>query len=340
MQNEIDSNGVFETMLVNCLQVPGVKVNRNKFLYDALSKYEHDPKKISNAISTNPIDAGIDKKTLDKVAKSIINKRTLISSGSSFVAGLPGGFAMMASVPADMAQYFGIAIRLAQELVYIYGEEDLFDGASIYDSKVRHTLIVYIGVMFGIEGASQVVRLVSSQLSKAALKKLPTKALTKTFYYPIIKNIGRMLSIKVTKNTFAKGVSKSIPIIGGVISGGMTFLSLRPMGQKLQECLSEAKFDYTENLIKKDIETIEQFYKNEDIIDIAYREAFDEENVNNQYKNIFNENCKEENINIVDELEKCKTLLEQGLISEEEANNIKDKLLNKYYKLNQFNMLR
>ena len=125
MQNEVESSGVFETLMVNSLQVPGVKVNRNKFLYDALSRYEHDSKKISNAISTNPIDAGIDKKTLDKVAKYTINKTTAISSGASFAAGLPGGFAMMASIPADVAQYFGMSIRLAQELAYIYGEEVL-----------------------------------------------------------------------------------------------------------------------------------------------------------------------------------------------------------------------
>ena len=340
MQNEFESSGVFETLMVNSLQVPGVKVNRNKFLYDALSKYEHDPKKISNAINTNPIEAGIDKKTLDKVAKYTINKTTAISSGASFAAGLPGGFAMMASIPADVVQYFGMSIRLAQELAYIYGEEDLFDGTEIDDSRVRDTLIAYIGVMFGVQGASEVVRIISTQLSKTALKRLPQKALTKTFYYPIIKNIGKVLSVKITKDTFAKGVSKAIPIVGGVVSGGMTFFSLRPMGKKLQECLSESKFNYDENLMKKDVETIENFSENENIIDVEYTDSFDEDTINNQSKNTFKEYYREKetplerNIDIVNELEKCKNLLEQGLINEEEANKIKNELLNKYYKLN------
>ncbi len=340
MQNEVDSSGVFETVMVNSLQIPGVKVNRNKFLYDALSKYEHDSKKISNAISTNPIDAKIDRKTLDKVAKYTINKTTAISSGASFAAGLPGGFAMMASIPADVAQYFGMAIRLAQELAYIYGEEDLFDGTEIDDSRVRHTLIGYIGVMFGVQGASEVVRIVSTQLSKTALKRLPRKPLMKTFYYPIIKDICKVLSIKMNKGIFAKGVSKAIPIVGGVVSGGMTFFSLRPMGIKLQECLSEAKFDYNENLIKKDIETIEKFSENEDIIDVEYTDSFDEYISDNQSENTFNDNFIEKemaldkNIDIVNELEKCKKLLDQELISEEEFNKIKDDVLKKYYNLN------
>ena len=340
MQNEVDSSGVFETVMVNSLQIPGVKVNRNKFLYDALSKYEHDPKKVSNAINTNPIDAKIDRKTLDKVAKYTINKTTAISSGASFAAGLPGGFAMMASIPADVAQYFGMAIRLAQELAYIYGEEDLFDGTEIDDSRVRHTLIGYIGVMFGVQGASEVVRIVSAQLSKTALKRLPRKALMSKFYYRIIKHICKVLSIKMNKGIFAKGVSKAIPIVGGVVSGGMTFFSLRPMGIKLQECLSEAKFDYNEDLIKKDIETIEKFSENEDIIDVEYKDSFDEYTIDNQSENTFNENYIErevaldKNIDIVNELEKCKKLLEQELISEEEFNKIKDDILKKYYNLN------
>lgn len=338
MQNEVESSGVFETLMVNSLQVPGVKVNRNKFLYDALSRYEHDSKKISNAISTNPIDAGIDKKTLDKVAKYTINKTTAISSGASFAAGLPGGFAMMASIPADVAQYFGMSIRLAQELAYIYGEEDLFNGTEIDDSRVRQTLIAYIGVMFGVQGASEVVRIISTQLSKTALKRLPQKALTKTFYYPIIKNIGKILSVKVTKDSFAKGVSKVIPIVGGVVSGGMTFFSLRSMGKKLQECLSESKFNYDENLMKKDIETIEKFSENEGIIDVEYTDSFDEDTINNKSESILNECYREEtslekNIDIKDELEKCKELVEQGLINEEDANKIKNELLKKYYKL-------
>lgn len=82
---------------------------------------------------------------------------------------------MMASIPADVAQYFGMSIRLAQELAYIYGEEDLFNGTEIDDSRVRQTLIAYIGVMFGVQGASEVVRIISTQLSKTALKRLPQK---------------------------------------------------------------------------------------------------------------------------------------------------------------------
>lgn len=34
------------------------------------------------------------------------------------------------------------------------------------------------------------------------------------------------IGVKVTKDSFAKGVSKVIPVVGGVVSGGLTFASI------------------------------------------------------------------------------------------------------------------
>jgi hypothetical protein len=60
------------------------------------------------------------------------------------------------------------------------------------------------------------VRVLSTQIAKTTLKKLPQKALTKTFWYPIVKQIGKAIGVKVTKTTVAKGFSKAIPVIGGL----------------------------------------------------------------------------------------------------------------------------
>jgi hypothetical protein len=140
---------------------------------------------------------------------------------------------MAASIPADTLQFFGMSLRLAQELSYLYGADDLWQGGEIDSERVCNQLILYFGVMFGVSGASSGVRLLSSQLAKQTLKKLPQKALTKTFWYPFVKQIGRFIGIKVTKESLAKGLSKAIPIVGGVISGGITFASMKPMGTRL-----------------------------------------------------------------------------------------------------------
>lgn len=93
--------------------------------------------------------------------------------------------------------------------------------------------------MFGVGGATATIKALSAQLSKEALKKILNKALTKTVYYPIIKKKSAMIGVKMTKDTFAKGISKMIPLAGGVISGGITYSSMTKMGNRLMHVLEE-----------------------------------------------------------------------------------------------------
>ena len=160
--------------------------------------------------------------------------------------GLPGGIAMGATIPADTVQFFGMSLRLAQELSYLYGAQDLWKDGEVDDDAIRGQLILYCGVMFGVSGAAAGVRVLSSQIAKTTLKKLPQQALTKTLWFPVVKQVGKLVGVKVTKNTVAKGVSKAIPIVGGVVSGGLNFASMLPMAKRLAAALDKANFDYTE----------------------------------------------------------------------------------------------
>lgn len=45
----------------------------------------------------------------------------------------------------------------------------------------------------------------------------------------------------MTKDVFAKGVAKVIPIVGGVVSGGITFASYMPMSKKFKKYLAGLK---------------------------------------------------------------------------------------------------
>lgn len=165
---------------------------------------------------------------------------------------------MMATIPADTLQYFGISLRLAQELAYLYGEEDLWSDGNISEEKILNTLILYCGVMFGASGASATLRVLASQLGKQALKKIPKMTLTKTFYYPIIKSIVRFFGGRMTKDIFGKAVAKSIPFLGGVVSGGITFATLRPMGLRLVNSFDVAKFAYRNDNLELDLMEIQK----------------------------------------------------------------------------------
>ena len=243
-----------ETIITNAVKMPGVKVNRSKFLAEIFADGDSNLQAI---IDMGPISAGVSQERIEKAATKLIFVRTSQSSVASFVAGIPGGFAIAATIPADVAQFFGMALRLAQELSYLYGASDLWAEDQLNDEKVRNQLILYCGVLFGVSGAVSGVRILSTQIAKTALKKLPQKALTKTFWYPIIKQIGKAIGVKVTKTTMAQGISKAVPIVGGVISGSLNYVSMMPMANRLNAALDKACFNYSEEEMAADIEAIE-----------------------------------------------------------------------------------
>ncbi|EHO82592.1 hypothetical protein HMPREF0380_01449 [Eubacterium infirmum F0142] len=308
-QNELKkSDSAIVQVIETAVQLPGVKVNRESFLVSMFEKKEKDLKE--KILEAGPIEAGISKDELMKIARSLVVDRTLKSTTMSFAAGLPGGVAMAATIPADTVQYFGIALRLAQEIAYLYGEADLWSEGNLKEEKVMNTLVIYCGVMFGAGGAAATLRVLASQLGKQALKKIPQMALTKTFYYPLIKSLVRFFGGKMTKDVFGKAVAKAVPVLGGFVSGGITFATLRPMGFRLVNTLDEAKFSYT----KVELDA--------DLIEIQNTVELQEDNENNGLR-------MSTEASVAKEIKKNKELFDQGILTEEEFNEIKNKLIEK-----------
>ena len=122
-KKELPQELSLENIVTTVVQVPGVKVNRKKFLAEEFSS---QPEMIQAIVENGPIEAGMSQEQLAKMANHLIMSRTSTSSLASFAAGLPGGWAMAATVPADVMQFFGMSLRLAQELSYLYGAQDLW----------------------------------------------------------------------------------------------------------------------------------------------------------------------------------------------------------------------
>lgn len=322
-----------ESVITSAVQIPGVKVNRNKFLAELFSS---EDVVIQDILDFGPIQAGVTQEKLSKLSSKLILKRTSQSSIASFAAGIPGGLAMAATIPADILQFFGMALRLAQELSYLYGAEDLWQNGQVDDEKVKNQLLLYCGVMFGVSGAVSGVRVLSTQIAKTTLKKLPQKALTKTFWYPMIKQIGKAIGIKVTKSTVAKGISKAIPILGGVVSGGLNFASMMPMANRLQSALDSANFGYTDEELENDIKIIENIDENlendTNENEVKTKILDGGKKVGEKFSNIFNKNknaavVQEENP--IEVIKKLSELKEQGIITQEEFDIKKAELLSK-----------
>lgn len=286
---------------------------------------------IQDVLDLGPIAANIPQDRLTVLANKHILKRTSESSVAAFVAGIPGGFAMAATIPLDVLQFFGMELRLAQELAYMYGASDLWLNDQIDDEKVKNQLLLYCGVMFGVSGAVSGVRVLTTQIAKTTLKKLPQKALTKTFWYPIVKSMGKAIGIKVTKSTVAKGVSKVIPVIGGVISGGLNFASMMPMANRLQKALDSATFGYSEEDFEKDIIEIENISDAEPVEekDMKTKIVDGGKKALDNICGFFSKKKTFSTDYAMDTLKKLSELKDSGVITEEEFSQKKAELLAK-----------
>lgn len=324
--NEITREVALETIITNAIKIPGVKVDRKKFLAELFVK---ETDNIQLVLDEGPIVAGIEEKRLRKIAEKLILDRTTKSSLTSFAMGIPGGLAMLATIPTDILQFYGMTLKLAQELTYLYGARDLWQDGQVDEELIRSQLILYCGVMFGVTGASSGVRLLSTQIAKTALKKIPQKALTKTFWYPIIKQIGKGIGIKVTKTTMANGVSKVIPVVGGFVAGTITFISMKPMAEKLLFILEEVNFNYDERKFNKDIEIIDAIDENNQIkIDELTKDekkSFVEKG-KQKISDLFRKK-ETQQVDDLEQLKKLKELLDIDAITQEEYENKKKKIL-------------
>ncbi|WP_214782408.1 EcsC family protein [Exiguobacterium sp. S3] len=259
---------VFEVLMTNAVKLPVVKVDRKEFLAQSFSKYV-PATQLAEVVEKGPLEAKVPLSVIKKVAKRNITNQTMKSSSASFAAGLPGGIGLAATIPADTAQFFGFALRLAQEIGYLYGYDDFWEDGELDVERVNGELILFLGVMFGVGGATATIKALSAQLSKEALKKIPNKALMKTVYYPIIKKMSAMIGVKMTKDTFAKGISKMIPLAGGVISGGITYSSMTKMGNRLMNTLEEG-VNMTEAEFIESVEAVKR--ENLEIIEAEFVE--------------------------------------------------------------------
>ena len=175
-------------------------IDRDEFLKESIGDYiSEDMARI--AIEENTKAAGIRRKLVDTIAGQIISSEVNKASGVSVAAG-----STWATLPADVVQYFGFVLRIVQKLAYLYGWK-AFD------------LTIEDGKLVSEESANELTRLIGIMFDA--------------------KEEDKDIGAKMGKLTLAKGVVAPVPVLGGVLSGGLTYATLRPYAERLKDRLSE-----------------------------------------------------------------------------------------------------
>lgn len=280
-----------QTLVAKLASLSIVRVDREDFLRKTFGKSKYIDKILADGPqSVFTIDL------LKEKADEIIKNTTRKTAAASFASGLPSNLAVaVATGSADIIQFFAFALNLAQKISYLFGEDDIFkyanfgadlirkDGTYVpEDAQVR--MISYLGGMMGVNGAASLIVKTSQKAGANIGKKVAAQALTKTAWYPLLKKVCSYLGYKITKKTVESAINKTVPIFGGIISGGLTYATFKPMGTRLVDVFTkmlngEYDIDMDKNINEAFARSIEEIDRelDEDIIEGEYEEIIETE---------------------------------------------------------------
>lgn len=269
-----------QDIIILAIKIPGVHVTRESFLRRELFK-NYPSEVIDDAVARTPALAGISETDIDKIADEVIKFERNCVSGISAALGVPGGAAMAATIPADVVQYYGYTLRAIQKLLYLYGFPEIdSDGEGIsLDSETINRIIVCLGVMNGVAGANNAIKALAKALSVGVEKKLIAAALTKGTLYPILKSTLKWFGVKLTKEIFAKTVKNAIPVVGGIVGGGITFLSFKPCCMRLKDVLTDTMLSNPTHVSSSEEEQVFSHIVDGTAYEAEYEECIDQYSV-------------------------------------------------------------
>jgi len=233
-----------DNILLTAMKVPGVRIDRDRFLRKELSLFFAEDV-VDRAIASNPAEAGIPKEKINGIAQGVINREANQVTGFSVLASLPGAAlpaAVAGAVTAGIVAYFSHILRVIQELAYLYGFADFGlngedpDEQGI-DPDTMDQIMIFLGVMFGVRGSGPMLEKLAGFTAKHTAKKLVKHTLRKNAVIPGAEKIIAAIGIRLTKQMLADAVASAIPVAGSVASGLLMYALFKPRCMKLKRKL-------------------------------------------------------------------------------------------------------
>ena len=231
-------NKTWSSFLNGILKMPGAKINRESFLRKTFKGLSDEDIRV--CVSESPLKV-IPSADIEKAASSVINSHTTKATAVSTISGIPGGLAMLATVPADLANYYYHVALVGQKLGYLYGFPDMIDdnGKLTRDGEIM--LTAFIGVMNKVEMANELIKKIATEMAKRMSEetaiRVAGKVLSKQIVSQAIETVSTKLGMQITSKTAGRGLSKAIPFVSGIICGGITYATFKPQSKRLHEVL-------------------------------------------------------------------------------------------------------
>ena len=227
-----------QSVLASALRTPGVKINREEYLKKMLEPYYPDVT-MRTVIRYNPAKAGVPRHMINRIARREINYETARVTAASVVSTIPGGPAAIAAAIADMTAYFVFLLRVMQKLAYLYGFAEFRINADGADPETMSTIILFLGVMFGVHGSTDTLKKMTNIISRSVSKSLSKKAFTTSLVYPLVNAILTAVGLRMTRQLFADLLAAVVPVAGAAFAGFLTWVLFHPCCKRLRRQLME-----------------------------------------------------------------------------------------------------
>jgi len=230
--------------------------------YNKLPGYKIDPfeiwdrvGEISGEIIKHPRDTyKVDEFILDIVADDFIDSERNRLTLTGIVLGIPGGPISVGSSGVDIEEYVRTLFRISQALGYIYG---ILPNPLIDDFNFKHGNFIVAEILkimalgIGMGGVSVAFVEGAKKLAEKEAKDIMRKRISDKLITKLAKEIANHLGMKLTKSTISKSVLKFVPILGGLASGFMTYLSVEKLGKSFKTEIKKRRQEYKSYMIRK-----------------------------------------------------------------------------------------
>ena len=157
--------------------------------------------------------------SVEEAAVKMINAQIAKSTASGFVTGLGGIVTLPVSLPANLATVLYFQLRMIAGVAYMAGYD-------VHSPQVRSLTYMCLAGLTVEQLLKNTGIKIGTRITKTVAAKLPAK-LTAS----INQKVGYRLFTKFG-NRSALSVGKAVPILGGVISGGVDMMETQLMAER------------------------------------------------------------------------------------------------------------
>lgn len=165
----------------------------------------------------------------EKACDSLIKWQISKCATSGFITGLGGIITLPVAIPANISSVIYVQMRMIAAIAYM-------GGYDIKDDSVKSLVYICLTGKAATDIAKNVGIHLGTKLTTAAIQKISSATITK---------INQAVGFRLITKFGSKGVinlGKAVPLIGGIVGGGVDSISTNTIGSIAKKMFLEKEF--------------------------------------------------------------------------------------------------